>query len=676
MTDAAMASEGAAPMGQNLTVQVAGGEALDVRHFIVTEGLSMLFEVQLEVVSQNPDVDFAEIVGKPARFTLHQAHAGGEPRTWIGVCSHIEQLGVEESENGLSTYALSIMPTLWLLSHRRNHRMFQQKSEPRIVLDMLAEWGIEVEPRVDMADYPTREYRLQYGETDFAFISRMLEDAGITYFFETVDDRPVMVISDEPTRRAPRPPLPYVADHDHPVESEYVTDLRIARQVRPGRYTQRDVDHRRAPTFPVVASAANGLDVESRLERFHYNPGAFLFQQSGGGDSPVGDDRGVHRADLGRGAEQTRRRLDAKRGSARTVLFRAQATALRPGEVMTVVGHPRSDLGANSPLLVVSASHEGDPNSRWSHRFEARFADIPYRPPLETPKPIANGVESATVVGPAGEEIHTDEHGRVRVHFHWDRESQMNEQSSCWVPVSHPWAGTGYGGMNIPRVGQEVVISFLGGDPDRPLAVGRVYTSLQRVPYELPANKTQSGWRSNSSPATGGYNEMMFEDAAGREVVRFRAERNFTGLVQNDSAMVIGNDSVANIGRHDIRAVGMDQTLLVGRDRVEQVGRDHLRVAERNVLQQSRNGTTLNMSKHTTFHKDDERIVLNVGTSTIVMLPDKIVIQADDVFINPGSPAPPPPPAQEGPSILQMALLANPITAPAVLAYNFFFGSP
>src|SRR6185312_2693991 len=143
---------------------------------------------------------------------------------------------------------------------------------------------------------------------------------------------------------------------------------------------------------------------------------------------------------------------------------------------------------------------------------EARSAAVKYRPPMVTPKPTTNGVESATVVGPPGEEIHTDEFGRVRVHFHWDRESRMDDNSSCWIHVSQPWGGTGYGGISLPRIGQEVLVDFLGGDPDRPVIVGRVYTNLQKTPYKLPDNKTQSGWRSNSSPHTGGYNELMFED--------------------------------------------------------------------------------------------------------------------------------------------------------------------
>src|SRR5690349_16515892 len=164
-------------------------------------------------------------------------------------------------------------------------------------------------------------------------------------------------------------------------------------------------------------------------------------------------------------------------------------------------------------------------------RGPARRPRVP--PRVVTPKPKISGVESATVVGPPGEEIHTDEFGRVRVHFHWDRESRMNDNSSCWLHVSHPWAGRGFGMINLPRIGQEVLVDFLGGDPDRPIIVGRVFTNLQKVPYALPANKTQSGWKSESSPGGGGFNEIRFEDAKGSEQVYIQAEKNLDKLVKN-----------------------------------------------------------------------------------------------------------------------------------------------
>jgi type VI secretion system secreted protein VgrG len=635
----------------NLEVTVSTGDVLDVRHFSVRERMSTLFEVQLEVLSRNPDIDFAQVLGGPASFMMNRENLAGSQRGWSGICNHIEQVGNEDEETGLSTYQLTIVPTVWFLTQRRNHRMFQLKSEPDIVLQMLAEWGIEPEVRVDLGAYKDRKYRVQYAESDFDFINRMLEDAGITYHFEWVEGQSKLVLSDAPTDNAPRPSnLPYVNSVDDPLRPEYVTEVQIMRLTRPGRYTQRDIDYRRPASFPLLASATGEHPVEQNLERFHYTPGAFLFRSSGGG-SPTADDRGSHRTDLQEAEKQALKRLHAKQGSARSVVFVSGAFDLRPGVVFSIEGHRKSELASSNKLLVIAGVYEGGSHEAWTLRYEARFADLPFRPALRTPKPKVMGIESATVVGPAGEEIHTDEFGRVRVHFHWDRESSMNEESSCWIPVSQPWAGTGYGGVNIPRIGQEVIVDFLGGDPDRPVVVGRVFTDMQKAPYGLPGNKTKSGFRSNSSPSNGGFSELMFEDAAGSELVRFQAERDYSGLVKNDSGHVIGNNSTSHVGANETHSVVTDQTIKVGRDRKIRVQRDQAHVVDRSIIQQAVQGTTTSLSKEAIYHKSEQAIILSVGTSAIILEPSQITIQGDLVNINPGGvqlPAPPQPPAIDG----------------------------
>ena len=249
---------------------------------------------------------------------------------------------------------------------------------------------------------------------------------------------------------------------------------------------------------------------------------------------------------------------------------------------MPIVGHVRAELGADKPLLITETILTGDVTEELTMRCRATPGDVPFRSPVSTPKPKVSGVETATVVGGAGDEIHTDEFGRIRVHFHWDRQSAMNDDSSCWVTVSHPWAGTGFGGMNIPRVGQEVVVDFLGGDPDKPVVIGRVYTALQQVPFKLPDNKTQSGWKSNSTTGSGGYNEIMFEDDVGREEVRIQAERdmntlikhNETRTVENDRQKRVLRDESSDIGNNRTETVKMDETITIGRNRTETVIND------------------------------------------------------------------------------------------------------
>ncbi|KYF86399.1 hypothetical protein BE20_29220 [Sorangium cellulosum] len=555
--------------GKNLEVEVASGDALDVRNFSVQERLSSLFEVNLVAVSDNASIDFDAVVGQPARFTLR---AGAHDRSWSGLCNHLEQVRVEPG--GLSTYQLTVVPTMWLLTQRKNYRMFQHTSEPDIALKVLQEWGIEPEVRIDGGAYKKRKYRVQYAESDFAFVSRMLEDAGITYAFEQSGDETKLVLSDAPHANVKRgAPLMFLDDaslsRSHGIS--FVTDVRMGKRVRPGKYTLRDHDYRRPPGYKLVGSASGGQGLEAKLERYQYTPGAFLFGTDQGDATPSADDKGKARTDEKEAASLAQRRLDAKRGSAKVCTFETNAHDLAPGSVVSIAGHPHEALAESRTLLVVESSMSGTHHGEWSHRCTARGADIPFRPELVTPKPKVNGVESATVVGPPGEEIHTDEFGRVRVHFHWDRESQMDDSSSCWIHVSQSWGGAGYGGVTLPRVGQEVLVDFLSGDPDRPVIVGRVYTNLQKVPYKLPDNKTQSGWRSNS---TGGTNEIMFEDAAGRELVNVQAQKDLNKLVKNNETETTGVDRTRTVGHDEAIAVGNDQTIAVGNNQTITVGKD------------------------------------------------------------------------------------------------------
>jgi type VI secretion system secreted protein VgrG len=542
---------------QNLTVSIASGDALDVREFSVVERMSSLFEITLLVVCENPDLDFEAVIGGAASFSM----SGGfelspQVRTWTGLCTEAQQVSVEET--GLSTYHLVLHPLFWLTTQRRNYRMFQQLSELDIVLEVLDDWGIKPDQRLS-ATYKKRKYRVQYAESDFDFISRMLEDAGISFFFQTVDGASKLVLCDAPQTNEARPAIPFRDSPSH-ADREHVTAVRAGRRLRPGKYTMRDHDYRKDPQLKLIAEgkAMKATELEQKLERYHYTPGAFLFGTDKGEATPHADDKGKARTDEGEAATLAQKRMDAKRGPARTFTFETNVLDLGPGSVTSFVDHPLRDLAPDKRLLLVEVVRSGRDQEECTTTCEARSADVAYRPAMITPKPKIAGVESATVVGPPGEEIHTDEFGRVRVHFHWDRESKMNDDSSCWIHVSQPWGGSGYGGSNLPRVGQEVIVDFLGGDPDRPIITGRVYTNLQKTPYSLPLNKTQSGLKSNSTGGTGGYNELMFEDAAGKELVRFQAERDHHTLVKHDEENIVGRDRTTFIKRNDSLTVNKD----------------------------------------------------------------------------------------------------------------------
>ncbi len=554
----------------NLSFRLSTGESLDVRTFRIEERMSTPFKVDLVTRSPDPDLDLEGFVGEPARFEIAQG------RSWVGAVRVFE---LEQAEpTGLSTYRVELVHAMWLLTQRRNHRIFQRMSEPDIVKQILDEWKISYEARIASETYKKRDYRVQYGESDFAFISRMLEDAGITYWFETAGDLSKLILSDSAEAGEPRAPIESVDDPSAIPWQDYVTKLSVAREVRPGKYTMRDVDYRIPPNYPLLSSSADGKPLESQLESFHYVPGAFLFEGEGSG-TPSADSKLTVRTSEREAERLAKRRLEAKRAEARTYKFVTNALDVRPGLRVPIVGHVRGELGADQPLLVTSTVLSGTSEGGWEVAVRATRSDAPFRPALVTPKPKVSGVETATVVGASGDEIHTDEFGRIRVHFHWDRQSRMNDDSSCWVPVSQPWAGTGFGGVNIPRVGQEVIVDFLGGDPDRPIVVGRVYTASQPVPFKLPENKTQSGWKSSSTTGSGGYNEIMFEDSVGKEVFRQQAERDMQTLVKHDETRTIQRDRTTkilrdekiDIGRDRTETVKQDETITVGRNRTETV---------------------------------------------------------------------------------------------------------
>ena len=563
-------------MSQSLDVTVASGDALDVKQFAVEERISALFSVDLVVLCNNPNIDFDSVVGQPASF-LTRYGLLDQPRFWTGVCNRFEQIVAEET--GLSTYRLTIVPPLWLAAQRRNYRIFQQLSELEIVLDLLAEWEIRPEQRFDLASYKKREYRVQYAESDYAFLSRMLEEAGVSFYFEQGDSETRLVLTDAPQMGARRLlPLVFREDATATHGIDYATSVRVVQEIRPDRYTVRDHDDRRPPANQPTATASTETAAAPGLESYDYASGSFLFESKKGGDTPIADDRGAFRTDDAEASSLAQRRLDAAREGARVVSFNTSATDIAPGAVVSILDHPRTELAGG--LLVVSSKFSGSSDGTRLHQCEARGADRTHRPPLSTPKPRISGVESATVVGPPEEEIYVDELGRVRVHFHWDRSTEANPRSSCWIHVSHSWAGTGFGVVNLPRIGQEVLVDFLGGDPDRPIITGRVYTKLQQVPYKLPEHKTQSGWKSHSTSHTGGYNELMFEDAAGRELVRMQAEKNLSKLVKNNESVNIGhnrsksvgNDDSLNVGNNRSRMVGNNESVTVGLNQTVTVG--------------------------------------------------------------------------------------------------------
>ncbi|APR86610.1 VgrG protein [Minicystis rosea] len=546
-----------------------------MRRISVHEGMSRLFTLSVVARTEEHSLNLEGIVGKPAalRVATGYAYAAVPGRTWTGICSYAEQmqaLAPAPGEKPLSTYFFRIVPGLWLLTQRQGHRIYQHLSIPDIADKIFKDWSIEPVWKIDRGKYPKLEFKAQYGETDYAFLSRLLEEAGIAFTFPDDDDRGSRVtLFDKPQQNAPRAPaIPYGDNANQASEKEFITNIRLSHEVRPGAHVIRDYDFRN-PAFALFGEGPKAAGQEALYEQYRYQPGSMLIEGGKPGGTPVADDQAVARWEQRHGNERAQRALEAERMGKRAISFETNAVDLAPGVVFGIENHPHTEL--TEKLLVIEQSIEHAAGEGFHISGRAVFSAEPYRPAQTTPKPKVTGPQSAVVVGPKGQEIHTDEFGRVRVQFPWDREGNNDDHSSCWIRVSQGWAGTGFGMINIPRIGQEVLVGFLDGDPDQPIVVGRVFNAIQQVPYKLPENKTVSGWKTNSSPEGGGYNEIKLEDKKNLELFYIQAQRNLDKLVKNDET--------ERTQRHHHGTVAGNQDLVVKLTKKELVeGDDHLHV--------------------------------------------------------------------------------------------------
>jgi len=526
-----------------------GDESLSPRAFSARERLNEPFCVDVIARTTSADVDFESLIGRPITFRVESGviglHAGA--RSWSGICAQCEQIRAEP--NGLSTYELRIVPRLWLLGQRHNHRLFQHLSVVDVLKMLAREWNLPIRLELDDKRYPPLELRTQYGESDLAFLNRLLEEASITYAFVPDGDHgTVVVFRDEPHAAEPRStPLPFV---DDPGEAqakgiEHCTAVRLRREMKPGRIVLRDFDFRK-PRYELLADAAvegDDDDPESRFEQYRYVPGAFKTEGHAPDVTPAADDLGVARNDPDAGVSLATRLLEAERARRRLVTLQSNAYDVGPGTVIRIADHPRAELGVGNTLLCIGLDMRGEVGKDWIAQAQAVFTDTPYRPVLATEKPRITGVQSAVVVGPEEETVYTDEFGRVRVQFQWDRQGEFDPQSSCWMRVSQAWAGPGYGLFNLPRVGHEVLVGFADGDPDEPIVVGRVFNGAQRVPYPLPGSKMMSGWKTDSNS-----NIILFDDTPGDEMFYEQAERNRLGIVKRNEAYLTGGSKTTYLG--------------------------------------------------------------------------------------------------------------------------------
>ncbi|MBI4951187.1 MAG: type VI secretion system tip protein VgrG [Myxococcales bacterium] len=674
----------------------SGPSSLSVRRFAVGEALSELFLVDVVALSDDPSLDLEELCGREASFRLTSGHPSAPARMWSGLVSHAELLHAEvpgAGTRGASSYLVRIVPALHLTTQRREHRIFQQKTVREIVAAVLGEWKLPAVWRLEReaACYPKLDYVVQYGETDYDFVRRLCERWGITFFFAHGEDATELVFADQPHLGDGRPGLPIPCFDEPPqvLPPEYACEVRSARRVRPGSVTLRDYEMRRSYDFPLFGKQslpkARGATPhhEDFLEQYRYEPGGFLVDAGERAEprTPVADDRAMKPRHLAAQGERfATSALAAARTGAATVSLRHNCPDLAPGVRFALAGHPRPELGERDGkpgLLVTRSFLEGSAEGAWRFGAEAAFTDTPYVPPAVTPKPRITGMQSAVVVGPRGPgapavvgprgtgspELHPDEHGRVRVQFHWDREGRHDDKSSAWLRVSEAWAGSGYGTMMLPRVGQEVLVAFYEGDPDQPVVVGRVYNELNMPPYALPEQATRTTWRSYSTPQKDGFNELTFDDDAGKEWLYLQAERDYSKLVKKYETERTGKDRIAIVGGNRESLVkALDATMVAERYLVEMMPPGD----ERSLRIVPEQGAPELAGQPPTLEMRTERVIFTTGRATLAIdganvrldatghvtvraLGADLVLEGKKVKVNSGTPAAPPTPEAFGP---------------------------
>ncbi len=529
-----------------------------------TERISAPFEYTLELLGGEDNTPYTDLVGKP--MTVRLELGDGSTRYFNGIVSRFAQ---STGEKGRVEFRATLVPWLWLLTRRSDCRIFQGKTVPDIIKQVFRDLGLtDFEDKLD-GTYREWEYCVQYRETDFAFVSRLMEQEGIYYYFRHENGKHVLVLADSTSSVKAFPgydEIRYKPFDAVLTDYELIHTLTVERELQPGRYAHTDYDFKAPKRNLLTAAKATRAGAENPFEIFDY-PGEFTVTADGEDMASVRLDEHLTRFEIARGTGDSR-------GIAAGCKFR-------------LVEYRREDQ--NKEYLVTSTAIQAssdefesgakEPRVMYSVAFAAIDATQLYRAPSTTPLPMIHGCQTAVVVGKSGEEVWTDEHGRVKVQFHWDRESAGDENSSCWIRVSQPWAGKKWGAINIPRIGQEVIVEFLEGDPDRPIITGRVYNGENKTPYPLPSMGTVSAMKTNTSKGGGGFNEIRFQDKKGDEQIFVHGEKNVDVRVKNDTYEWVGHDRHLVVKNDRFEHVENNRHEKVAGDHMEYIGKDrHLKV--------------------------------------------------------------------------------------------------
>ncbi len=511
------------------------------------EAISRLFSFHLDLLSENDSIDFSRIIGQNVTISV-ALRGAGETRYFNGYVSRFAQ---GSTDAPFTHYVAEVVPWLWFLTRRADCRIFQNMTVPDIIAQVFDHAGFSDYRKDLRGSYDQREYCVQYRETDFNFVSRLMEHYGIFYFFEHQEGKHTLVLADAPGAHKPCPgqeqarcgwTIGEVKDED------IVTSWHIEQELRTGKYSLTDYNFE-TPSTSLLASEPSmvSVDAKTKSEIFDF-PGEYL-------KKPQGE-------------QFAKLRMETEESSHVMATGSSICRSFTSGYRFDLEDHPRRDLNASYVLtevqhvasaggVYVSGGAEGP--ARYSNHFSCIPLSVPFRPARITPKPFVQGPQTAVVVGKSGEEIWVDKYGRVKVQFFWDRVGQKDENSSCWIRVSQVWAGKNWGTMFIPRIGQEVIVDFVEGDPDRPLITGRVYNAEQMPPGPLPDTQNSSGFRTRSTKNGGEHdaNTLAWNDTKGSEVFYMRAQKDMAARVENNDDLKVGNNQTIAI--HNNRTETVEQ---------------------------------------------------------------------------------------------------------------------
>ncbi len=510
-----------------------GEDELLLTGFTGKEGVSSLFSFELELLSENNSIVFQDIIGKNITITVMLPN--GNERYFNGIVSSFTHNSGKE-EDLFSSYTAIMVPWLWLLTKTIDSRIFQNLSVPDIIEKVFQRHGFSDYDLRLAGQYDPIEYSVQYRETDFDFISRLLEDEGIYYFFKHEEKKHTMVITDS---QAEHKPCTHQESAKCQLTSEVYSDedfilqLAVKKEIRAGKYTSCDYNFK-TPNTDLTVNADSKISGPGTREIYDF-PGKF-------------DARN-------KGDKLTNIRMEEEEAKVTAIKGKSTCRAFATGSRFKLLDYFREDMNQKEYSLL-KIEHEAkldetylsslSTDSKAQLEYSNKFMCIPhseqFRPERKTCKPVIKGVQTAIVVGPKGKEIYTDKYGRVKVQFHWDRQGKNDENSSCWIRVSQGMAGSGWGSVFLPRIGHEVIVEFLEGDPDRPIITGQVYHGANPPPYDLPDNDTISTMKTNSSPGSEGFNEIRFRDKAEEEQIFVHAQRDQDIRVEHNRYETIGYD--------------------------------------------------------------------------------------------------------------------------------------